>query len=416
MYGEDIEPRRMYKTMRAIRATRQHVVQTHNPSSIQPGQMLQIRFPNIGPNDVIVPGSFVVSGALKITSAKDPKRTVVPNIGRKIVKTLKVYFKGNEVLSINNYDEIMTYFDLWLSKKAKSWRIPQGIQTAKGLALRVGAKDATGDIEKIAIAKTLGDRFQIPIDFELLNNVGPFHQHSLADKLEIQLTFNDPKSIVLGSTATLAAAPDADYNYSMVDIKTEWDQITDFNPAHRMASKYQKFALPFTRIIQHHFTVIKKSDTVVNLNVNVPSKSLSHILILAIDSAEDRKPFDRKEVFKNLDLTKVNVTIEGSPNQLYAQGILRNNTWDQIVKLFHENGVSMGEFLTKKYALCLDLRPSIDARMHGNGVELKNTTNGIIIELHRVAGSSTENLNLYVFLLQDAQLNIEDGRYHIVEL
>jgi len=230
MYGEDIEPRRMYKTMRAIRATRQHVVQTHNPSSIQPGQMLQIRFPNIGPNDVIVPGSFVVSGALKITSAKDPKRTVVPNIGRKIVKTLKVYFEGNEVLSINNYDEIMTYFDLWLSKKAKSRRIPQGIQTAKGLALRVGAKDATGDIEKIAIAKTLGDRFQIPIDFELLNNVGPFHQHSLADKLEIQLTFNDPKSIVLGSTATLAAAPDADYNYSMVDIKTEWDQITDSTP------------------------------------------------------------------------------------------------------------------------------------------------------------------------------------------
>jgi len=45
----------------------------------------------------------------------------------------------------------------------------------------------------------------------------------------------------------------------------------------------------------------------VNLNVNVPLKSLAHILILAIDSAEDRKPFDRKEVFKNLDVTKVNL-------------------------------------------------------------------------------------------------------------
>jgi len=136
--------------------------------------MLQVRFPNIGPNGTIVPGSFVVSGALKLTSTKDPKRTVVPNVGRKIIKTLKVYFESNEVLSINNYDEIMTYFDLWLSKKAKSRRIAQGIQTAKGLALRVRAKDATGDVEENAIAKTLGNRFQIPIDFELLNKSRPF--------------------------------------------------------------------------------------------------------------------------------------------------------------------------------------------------------------------------------------------------
>jgi len=74
----------------------------------------------------------------------------------------------------------------------------------------------------------------------------------------------------------------------------------------------------------------------------------------------------------------------------------------------------MGKFLTEKYALCLDLRPSIDARMHGNGVELKNTTDGLTIEIHRVAGSSTGNLNLHVFLLQDAQLNIEVGKYHSV--
>ena len=264
-------------------------------------------------------------------------------------------------------------------------------------------EDATGNVEETAIAKTLSNRFQILIDFELLNKVGPYHQHSLAVKLEIQLTFNDAKSIVLGSTSTLAAANDSDYNYSMVDIRTEWDQITDPELARSMANQYQRFALPFTRILQHHFRVIKKSDAVVNLNVNVPSKSLAHILILAIHSAEDR-----------IDVTKVNVTVEGKPNQLYAQGLLKENTWSQVVKLFHENGVSMGEFLTEKYALCLDCRPSIDNAMHGNGVELKNTTDGITIEIHRVAGAATESLNLHVFLLQDAQLNIEDGRYHSV--
>ena len=57
---------------------------------------------------MIVPVIFFVIGVLKLSSMKDSKRTVVPNIGRKIIKTLKVFFESNEVLSISNYDEIMT--------------------------------------------------------------------------------------------------------------------------------------------------------------------------------------------------------------------------------------------------------------------------------------------------------------------
>jgi hypothetical protein len=166
-------------------------------------------------------------------------------------------------------------------------------------------------------------------------------------------------------------------------------------------------------VLEHQTRLISKSDPAVNLNVNVPSKSLSHIIILAIDG-EDRKPFARKEVFKNLDVTKVNVKIEGKPNQLYAEGIFTENTWDQITRLFHENGVSIGEFLTEKYALCLDLRPSTDEQLHGNGIELRSTTEGLTITIHRVAGSGTGTLNLHVFVLQDALLNIKDGRYHSV--
>jgi len=82
----------------------------------------------------------------------------------------------------------------------------------------------------------------------------------------------------LGSTSTFAAANDAEYNYSMIDIRTEWDQITDSELARSVASQYRMFALSFMRMLQHHFRVIKKSDAVVNLNVNVPSKSLTHIL------------------------------------------------------------------------------------------------------------------------------------------
>jgi len=76
--------------------------------------------------------------------------------------------------------------------------------------------------------------------------------------------------------------------------------------------------------------------------------------------------------------------------------------------------VSMGEFLTEKYALLLDLRPSTDNKMHGNGVDLQNMTEGLTIEIQRVPGAADESLNLHVFLLQDAQLNLEGGRFHSI--
>ena len=192
---------------------------------------------------------------------------VVPNIGRKIIKTFKIYFEGKEVLMINNYDEIMTYMDFWLAKKDKARRVFQGIDDAS-LKLRVNSKGATGDAGKTAVSKTFGNRFRIPIDFELLNDIGPYHQASLADKLEIKLTFNDSKAIILGSTATLAAAADADYDYSVTDIRTEWDQITSPGLSSSMRSVYQRLALPFTRVEEHRFMSINKSDPVVNLSIN----------------------------------------------------------------------------------------------------------------------------------------------------
>ena len=176
-------------------------------------------------------------------------------------------------------------------------------------------------------------------------------------------------------------------------------------------------ALPFTRILHHQMKVINKTEEVVNLNINVPSKSLTHVLIFTIDP-EDRKNYQHNDVFKNLDIEKLTVIIEGKPNHLYASGMLKENTFDEIQKLFPDidADVTIGEFLTSKYALCLDLRPSIDKTLHGSGIRLENTTEGLTIQLHRTpASGGTAKLHLHIFLLQDAQLNIRDGRFHNIE-
>ena len=80
--------------MRPERAHRQNVVLKHNPSWIEAGQTLQICFPNWVRTTLSRLVVSFVNFALNLKGKKDDARTVVPNIGRKIIKTFKIYFEG----------------------------------------------------------------------------------------------------------------------------------------------------------------------------------------------------------------------------------------------------------------------------------------------------------------------------------
>ena len=89
-----------------------------------------------------------------------------------------------------------------------------------------------------------------------------------------------------------------------------------------------------------------------------------------------------------------------------------HNTYDQILKCFNENGVSLRDFLTEKYALCFDLRPSTDSSLHGNGATLDKK--GVTLTIHRIAGTGNGKLNLHVFVFQDMLLNFKDGKFNSI--
>ena len=95
------------------------MIVTHNPSEIDQNQLLLVRFPNSGNDDVIIPGTANPSFKIELTSTTDPNRTLVSNIGRAIIKKLAVKFEGNEILSIDNYDVFACYQDLWKTKSEK---------------------------------------------------------------------------------------------------------------------------------------------------------------------------------------------------------------------------------------------------------------------------------------------------------
>ena len=108
-YGNKLNLERSLRTSHGIKANRQKVIVTHNPSEIDQNQLLLVRFPNLANDDVIISGTANLSFNIELSSSADTKRTLVSNIGRAIIKKLAVKFEGNEILSIDNFDIFACY-------------------------------------------------------------------------------------------------------------------------------------------------------------------------------------------------------------------------------------------------------------------------------------------------------------------
>ena len=147
-YGKRLNPECSLRTTKGIKGTRQKVIVTHNPSEIDQNQELLVRFPNLGSGDIIIPGMANLSFNIELTSAVDSNRTLVSNIGRAIIKKLAVKFEGNKIMSVDNFNVLSCYRDLWKTKSEKRNAIHQGIISTDSckencIKLRINAGDKT---------------------------------------------------------------------------------------------------------------------------------------------------------------------------------------------------------------------------------------------------------------------------------
>ena len=108
-YGKRLNPECSLRTPKGIKGTRQKVIVTHNPSEIDQAHVLLVRFPNLGCDDVIIPGTANLSFNIELTSTIDANRTLVSNIGRAIIKKLAVKFEGNEIMSVDDFNVLACY-------------------------------------------------------------------------------------------------------------------------------------------------------------------------------------------------------------------------------------------------------------------------------------------------------------------
>ena len=94
----------------------------------------------------------------------------------------------------------------------------------------------------------------------------------------------------------------------------------------------------------------------------------------------------------------------------FAPGSKRQPEVGMAAKNLALADVDLGEFLTSKYSPWLDLRTSDDDRLHGSGRRLENASEGITIQIAKKTEAAGA-LNIYLFVVMDAQLNTEDGLF-----
>ena len=170
---------------------------------IDQNELLLVEFPNLDCDDVIIPGTVNLSFNIELFSIVDPKRVLVSNIGRAIVKKLSVKLGRNVIFDLDDFDMLACYLDLWKTESEKQNAVRKGIIHSGGctvncmkLYINASDKDSTDKQDK-AIADTCGNNFIIPLDFEMLESMMLYYQSGRRHRLFYEITFNDYNQVII---------------------------------------------------------------------------------------------------------------------------------------------------------------------------------------------------------------------------
>ena len=187
--GDKLNPQRSYRKGFALKGLRQHIIKTNNPSTIGPGELLTVRFPDLTENQVIIPSTTKLTFNITLAGT-DVDRTLVGNLGRNIIRKLVVKLEGNEIISIDDYDILYSYYDCWKCTNERFNAVFQGIveadgQTENAIKHRINAGDKADVANDITVASIYDNRFCIPLDFEILESSLPLYQYGLGSRFNI---------------------------------------------------------------------------------------------------------------------------------------------------------------------------------------------------------------------------------------
>ena len=419
--GNKLNPQISYRKSFALKGIRQHIIKTNNPSTIGPGELLTVRFPDLKENQVTIPKTTKLTFNI-VLAGTDINRMLVKNLGHNIIRKLVVKLEGNEIISIDDYNVLYSYYDCWKTTTERRNAIFQGIveaegQTENAIKHRINAGDKANNAKDQTMASIFDNKFCILLDHEILETTIPLYQYGLGSRLTYKLTFNDYGDVIKST--------DSDATYTISNISLKFNTITNASLASQIRTEHMKCSILYDRILRARIIPINKSDTSFSVDINSPSKSLKGVLLVFTQERSATKFTHDTEEFYNPKITKVEVTVEGIPNELYAQNMEYRHQYDEIVKHFAEGwlkeagaiqkdlqlyNVNIASCYTDKYALWLDFRTIDDDSLHGSRRRLENTSEGIRLQITKKAEPAGK-LSCYLYIIQDAQINISDAQF-----
>ena len=385
---------------------------TLTPSNANPGETLYIEIPKLTDNIVIVPGSVFLVFNLSISGHEN--NTVVNNISRNLVKRQRVVFGGETLQDTTNYDLFQTYHDLFLPKEERENMLRHGISSENMRKLRTNAGDKDpSKAKEVAMAALHNTKCCIPLDHPILTDHGVFYPKSLPHPLKFEISLAPVSDVVVFSDTTKQPT------YESSNQILSWN--TDAFPANFSQIKRKQLikiiTLFFYENILHHktFTFSKPNDSVINEQINVPRRSMTGILLLLTENPTAGERDSEKYV--NPDIKSVQINIDGVPNMLYSKGMLPTDQWESIKQRFPrslESEVTETKFYTEdKFALWIDLRSHADNEIHGSGLALKDTRDGVKLEIRRKVGGSG-NITCDMFIVADALMQIKNSNLNAI--
>ena len=205
-------------------------------------------------------------------------------------------------------------------------------------------------------------------------------------------------------------------NYRITNLELEYRCISSEYLAKQAAEGYQVgCGFLYENIVLHKtLNILKDTDTVINEHVNIPRHSMTGILCLFTEAFTAGKRDSEK--FVNPKISSVNFNIDGVPNKLLSNGMLPSDFWQSLNNRFNtKDTLKESEFYENKFALWIDLRSHPDNNIHGSGLILNNTRDGVKIEIKRQTGGSG-NITCHMFVVADGDQGIKSSKYKILRI
>ena len=309
MRGEELKPGFKKTTLNTIKGKRSVKTTSLVKTEAIPEDIYTVSIPALNRSQCIVPDTLALSFKFSNSNAKS---WFLNNLGRILVDRLSIFVQCVEVYQSTGESMMEVYKDLWRSKEDREKRKEYGLvnENVRKLISKDDSENRnskTDGILDLTIANMF-DRMKIPLG-KILCDHGPYAPYGMFD-FEYRITL--PKS----ETILAAQSGQEKGKYKLTDLNLEYEIIESEDLARGVKEKYttgRSLGYDYTTLLQT--LAWKKYSERETIAVNIPRKSLKAIVLLFTESdANDSEHFP----FPNL--TKVDVTVEGNPNDLYSGG------------------------------------------------------------------------------------------------